>query len=177
MWRSWQSVRDLHPRSRGAGRRFSRPLPRLAGQAPRIGSQGRTRTCNLPVNSRLLHFELLGNETGLPGRTSTCNLRVRSSAFCVFELRGGIGRAPRFCPECLPVPSRVDCYLPRARETGGACRTRTGFLVLDRDTSRLLRPMLRELVGDGGNAPLVGFRLCLSDRPDTCVGAGRNITR
>ena len=28
------------------------------------------------------------NLSGLPGRTSTCNLRVRSSAFCVFELRG-----------------------------------------------------------------------------------------
>ena len=31
---NWRSVRDLHPRSHNAGRRFSGPLPRLAGHAP-----------------------------------------------------------------------------------------------------------------------------------------------
>lgn len=63
------------------------------------------------------------NENGLPGRSFTCALRVRSPAFCMLNYgEWENGRAPRFCPECLPVPSRVDCYLPRARKMA----TRTG---------------------------------------------------
>ena len=62
-------------------------------------------------------------ETGLPGRTLTCILRVRTSAFCMLNYgEWENGRAPRFCPEYLPVPGRADCYLPRARKMA----TRTG---------------------------------------------------
>ena len=138
------------------------PTPKFGATVFKTASSsGRTRSAKLapeaglaPATLRLTAggttVVLLGNEVGLPGRTPTCNLSDRSRWLCVFELRGDlewlmvhglwqtkVGRAPRFCPECLPVPSRVDCYLPRARENGGRDGCRPRCLLLDRQASLL----------------------------------------
>src|SRR5271163_3289660 len=87
-----------------------------------------------------------------------------------------VGRAPRFCPECLPVPNRADCYLPRARKM--ATRTPNAFGAIfpkASGTSLLFLFRVIRLVGDGGNVPVVVFPPCF----ETTVpqAAGQNITQ
>jgi hypothetical protein len=116
------------------------------------------------------------NVIGLPGRTSTCNLRVRSSAFCVFELRGvgelvgHLGTAPSVSPSQA---ARIAFFLvPDDGDPDGCCPR---CLLLDRQASLLFLFRVAELVGDGGNAPLVVFRPSLMTA--VLQTAGRIITR
>lgn len=116
------------------------------------------------------------NVIGLPGRTSTCNLRVRSSAFCVFELRGVWNWSG------TPVLPRVSRRPKRRGLLSSSCpimATRTGAApaVFPKafGTSLLFLFRVAEVVGDGGNAPLVVFRPSLMTA--VLQTAGRIITR
>ena len=112
------------PASGVNGISFSGRVPPACIDLDSVGSIAWIRTTTSRLNRAVDYCyptmeSKLVSPAGLPPATS--ELEARHSV-CLNYGELEIGRAPRYCPECLAVPSGADCFLPHARKLA----TRTG---------------------------------------------------
>ena len=86
----------------------------LSYRAKKNGSPTWTRTTTIRLTGGHATLTSSGNDT--PGRNCTCVVPFRRRMPLICSATGvENGRAPRYRPEYLLVPSEAGCCLPRAR--------------------------------------------------------------